>query len=53
LLEALTSKKMDADLERLSIAGEEWLLDWYERESVNRKAAFFRWSSDISLTGNA
>ena len=47
------SRKKDADLERVGIAGEEWLLDWYEREGVNRKGAFFRWSSDISLAGNA
>jgi hypothetical protein len=46
-------KRLHVDLEKGCVAGEEWLLDWYEGGSINRKAAFFRRSSDISLTGNA
>ena len=36
------NRKKDADLELVGIAGEEWLLDEYDKGSVNRKAAFFR-----------
>ena len=42
-----------ADLEPSGIAGDVWLLGLYEEESINRKAAFFRKPSDISLAGNA